>query len=214
MRRVAMLAALLSCAGTAEAATVITAGTPGTNGATGLYATVLAGNTTGQSDDLFTGAPDDSYLGIGSQSITYDLEGYRLVDGTGADFNIYEVDSGNVEFSIVDVLVSSDNLTFTSVKASEASVFNLAGDERHSNSAFARSYDLGGFTDIRYVRVQGLSGGAAGNDRGFDLDAMGGINFTAPPAVPEPGIWAMMIGGFGAAGSSLRRKKRRTIAFS
>ena len=28
-------------------------------------------------------------------------------------------------------------------------------------------------------------------------------------AVPEPGVWALMILGFGAAGASLRRRRRR-----
>lgn len=31
-------------------------------------------------------------------------------------------------------------------------------------------------------------------------------------AVPEPGTWAMMIGGFGAAGVAMRRRRRKTLA--
>ena len=32
-------------------------------------------------------------------------------------------------------------------------------------------------------------------------------------AVPEPAAWGMLIGGFGAAGATLRRRRRATVAF-
>lgn len=35
----------------------------------------------------------------------------------------------------------------------------------------------------------------------------GGYTFTPPPGVPEPATWAMMILGFGAAGSMIRRRR-------
>ena len=53
----------------------------------------------------------------------------------------------------------------------------------------------------------GLDYGVAVTD-GVDL-----LNYTggvAIAAVPEPATWAMMIVGFGAIGSSLRRANRRT----
>jgi len=30
---------------------------------------------------------------------------------------------------------------------------------------------------------------------------------------PEPGTWALMLGGFGAVGASLRRRKRTAVSF-
>ena len=35
-----------------------------------------------------------------------------------------------------------------------------------------------------------------------------------PPGVPEPATWAMMLFGFGAAGTALRRSRRRTTALA
>ena len=35
-----------------------------------------------------------------------------------------------------------------------------------------------------------------------------------PPAVPEPATWAMMLMGFGAAGTAMRRSRRRTAQIS
>jgi len=41
------------------------------------------------------------------------------------------------------------------------------------------------------------------------------VDFTASPTgVPEPGSWAMMIVGFGAAGGALRRRSRPTAALA
>lgn len=39
------------------------------------------------------------------------------------------------------------------------------------------------------------------------------LSFTADlsSSVPEPGVWAMMITGFGLAGGVLRRRRRRTV---
>ena len=36
----------------------------------------------------------------------------------------------------------------------------------------------------------------------------------SPPGVPEPATWAMMLLGFGAAGTALRRSRRRTTALA
>ena len=40
-----------------------------------------------------------------------------------------------------------------------------------------------------------------------------GTAFTAIPAVPEPTTWAMMIAGFGAVGSAMRRRRNVTLSF-
>ena len=47
------------------------------------------------------------------------------------------------------------------------------------------------------------------------LDSPGGFSnavlyTTGTPAVPEPATWAMMLLGFGAAGTAMRRSRRRT----
>ena len=37
------------------------------------------------------------------------------------------------------------------------------------------------------------------------------FSFTADAGVPEPGAWALMIGGFAMTGSALRRRRTRTV---
>ena len=56
-----------------------------------------------------------------------------------------------------------------------------------------------GETGIRAVVITG------NNDIAVDT-----IGFKAGNAVPEPATWALMIGGFGLAGVSLRRRKAAT----
>jgi len=135
-----------------------------------------AGNTTGAADSYFTGPPDGVYLGLGGQIVTYSFE-CLVFDGPGADVTVYEVDSGSAEFSLMDVLVSMDGLSFVSVKQTEGSAIRIPGDESYTNISFARSYDLGitGRPWIRFLRIDGNGTGAAGGYTGFDLDAVGAI---------------------------------------
>jgi hypothetical protein len=49
-----------------------------------------------------------------------------------------------------------------------------------------------------------------GRERGSPVFTLGLIAVPTAPAIPEPATWAMMIGGFGLAGFSARRRVRMT----
>jgi acetyl esterase/lipase len=121
----------------------------------------LSGNTTGIDDSRFLGPPDKVYEGI----------------------------QGSIEFTRIDVLVSVNGVSFTSVKASERGAVRIPGDEALSSAFRARSYDLegSGLASARYIRIDGLGDEAAGEGRGFDLDAVGchHLALCLPPALPE-----------------------------
>ncbi|MEW5684593.1 MAG: PEPxxWA-CTERM sorting domain-containing protein [Pseudomonadota bacterium] len=71
------------------------------------------------------------------------------------------------------------------------------------------AFDGLGAAGIWTLKAADTSGGISGSYGGWALE------FTEKPtgaAVPEPATWAMMIMGFGAAGSLLRR--RRAVAFA
>jgi opacity protein-like surface antigen len=55
--------------------------------------------------------------------------------------------------------------------------------------------------------VSGMSGGA----QTLSVDAKYGAGLAA---VPEPATWAMMIGGFGLAGASMRRRTRTAVTYA
>lgn len=66
-------------------------------------------------------------------------------------------------------------------------------------------YDTGG---TNYASLGSNNGTSIWNNQG-----LGGITFTRiDGAVPEPGTWALLLLGFGAVGSVLRRRKAVAIA--
>ena len=145
---------------------------------------VVIGNTTGFEDICFVGPPEHLYRGIGGQTVTYALERGYIFNDVGPDFNVYEADSGRVEFNQIDVLVSADGIHFTSVKSSEGPVARIPGDEGHQDDAFARSYDLdaAGRQRAAFIRIDGVGDDPAGPIAGFDLDAIGIIHATSADA--------------------------------
>jgi len=196
MKKTIILAALLTISSHANAAS--------------FYPTVLSENTTGYADSNFLGAPDDVFVGIGGKSVTYDFGLNFVLNGSGLDFNVYEVDWGTSEFSLIDVLVSNDGSIFTSVKSSESALVRISGDTTHGNNSFGRSYDLGSFSSVRYIKIDGTGTGNAGSTSGFDLDGVGAHNVAeiqAPSAVPVPAALPLMLSGLGVLGFAARRKK-------
>ena len=173
--------------------------------AAGAFPSVLSDNPTGFADAFYVGAPDDSFRGLGGQSVTYDFGAALVVNRPGlVDLNVYEYDISNVEFHLMTVQVSLDGVSYVDIKASEQSVVDLAGDQAHGATRFARSYDLGGLAQARYVRIVGLGNGNAGPTNGFDLDAIGAHEVLA--VVPEPTTAALFLAGLlGMAMHSRRR---------
>ena len=149
--------------------------TVSTGALAGAFPTALSGNTTGFADSIFLGAPDDVFVGLGADEVTYDFGLNHVVNRAGlVDLNVYEVDFGAVEFGLMDILVSQDGITFESIKPSQVALERITGDSVHSNDSFGKSYDLGSFDWVRYVKIDGIGSGRAGSTNDFDLDAIGG----------------------------------------
>ena len=179
--------------------------TASTGALAGAFPTVLSGNTTSNADSIFLGSPDDTFLGLGADEVTYDFGPNHVINRAGlVDLNVYEVDFGAVEFGLMDILVSQDGITFESIKPSQVALERITGDSVHGNDSFGKSYDLGSFDWVRYVKIDGTGSGRAGSTNDFDLDAIGAHEVTA---IPEPSTWAMMLGGLLALAGVARRQR-------
>ena len=152
-----------------------------------MFPDSVSENTTRFDRALFARAPDDQYEGIGVDHVTYDFGSFRVIDRPGVDINVYELDTFGPEFNVIEVLVSVDGVTFTSIKATETALVRIPGDGAHGNDRFGRSYDLAGsgLAEVRFVKVQGTgTNGTEGPNRvGFDLDAIGAHAVMYPEAV-------------------------------
>ena len=71
-----------------------------------------------------------------------------------------------------------------------------------------RTLDAAATSNSIGVRIQALRSTQAGP--GLDNVILTADAITVPGAVPEPATWAMMIGGFGLIGASMRRRSRVT----
>ena len=132
-----------------------------------------------------TTAPDDTF---GLTSLLFQLD-------SGATFNNLEfdlfggVDGGRAFFTALDQ--NGDIFNFGSFDGfalgSGSNFFGFAGIDGQSISFFQIDITPGSIQDVRQIRL--------------DEVAQTG-------AVPEPGTWAMMLIGFGAIGTGMRRRRR------
>lgn len=163
----------------------------------GLYGSVIVDtNITTVPMSTYLGAPDGYYAGLGAQYLTYDF-GELIFDGPGPDINIYEVDFGAVEFELVDILVSADNITFFNIDSTIGPAVDLIGDNAHTAPNYRKSFDLApsGLSTVRYLKIQGTGSGVAGTTNDFDLDAVAAINFLpAPGSVALIALAGMVVG--------------------
>ncbi|MHC4089168.1 MAG: FG-GAP repeat protein, partial [Planctomycetota bacterium] len=146
------------------------------------FPTALSQNTSGEPDDIFLGPPDDVWLSIGSDLVEYDLGDLLVVDGEGPDLSVYEFETGQAEFELIDVQLSEDGEHFVSVGEPSQPVVRLPGDGARGVNKYIRSYDLAGtgLTEARYARVVGLGDGYGDDGPGFELDAIGVVNTAGP----------------------------------
>lgn len=150
-------------------------------------------------------------LGTAYADVTYDPQTFNVGAGQESTILLEGVTTFNVDFSdaALDLIFDTTlaNPTFGSNASFNGIVF--------TSTAFSDvlsvmvSGNLGGFDSSR-VSIVGdeLRLNFAGLT--YNTDTQVGLTFTGnPSAVPEPATWAMMLLGFGAAGTALRRSRRR-----
>lgn len=194
--------------------------------------TPKCGNTTvqvlvnQQTGDPVTASDNDSTTNIN----------YNFTSTT--ETNLVQVASGQADVASADADGTLNQISFNILNGGSASLitFNLVPlgprspgtdaqsvtvsflgiDGNLSTQIFNLSPNGNNFFGIEATAGEQLTGLAFGNFQptGSGIQALNQVrlNLTqATPAVPEPGTWAMMLLGFAAVGSSLRRSRRSTL---
>ncbi|MFS0736032.1 PEPxxWA-CTERM sorting domain-containing protein [Sphingomonas sp. 1P06PA] len=126
---------------------------------------------------------------------------FNYADGVQIPGVISTLDRGVKAFRL---LTSLDGVTFTEV-------FNGTLARGTGEPLAAQTFAL---NDVaRYVQIDILSNYAEGTIYTTFASGLSEVQFegSAITAVPEPAAWALMIGGFGLVGGSLRRASRRPV---
>ena len=166
---------------------------------------------------------------VGHQGAAYAINEYSyyqvrldLTQATDAllafDYDIlseYGYDAFNVAFSTTGVFGPSAMLTptetgqFYNLSGRAATLLGRKGysGDQSGRATFDLSALAGQVVDIRFQFASDYA--AVGKGVTFDNLLVTG---NVPSAVPEPATWAMMIMGFGLAGTAIR-KRRRSLAF-
>ena len=106
--------------------------------------------------------------------------------------------AGAADPATADVIVSVGNQTFNVSVPNDPNRFGTSGNFL---------WETASFSFVGTGNLETLTLASTGDN------SAGGVFFDAVSvAVPEPATWALMIGGFGIAGASLRARRRATAA--
>ena len=192
-----------------------------------VFALGLSAAASAQASTLFTygafgpvatdSAVSTSFLaGAGAGNVAFDLVGTLSLDGQNFYEDDFTLSVNNVAVlkGTYDLGGGGGNVTFfsptgTNISTLVPTVFFGGGKLRFSVPVNFTS----GLNTVHwgYASLPGPSNaGFQGlGDEGWGLD---NINITGNSAVPEPGAWALMIFGFGAAGAAIRRRRALAAA--
>lgn len=214
IKRLSVIAvAMASLATPAQAAVYLWQGTPisvavGANTSPGTFNNTF---NNGQTISKVIDSPTAASLEFHNQTthIWYTADraggGLELVFDFQQSYDISTLHFWNYDGEGFDV----DNIDFTFFNAANVQVGTLSITPALGTSPAQTAEDIAlqAPLNIRYVKAF-----LTGSNRQVDFQNMGFTAVVSQGGVPEPASWVMMILGFGAAGSALRRAKAK-VAF-
>jgi hypothetical protein len=144
-----------------------------------------------------------AYATSGTQFYDNEFNAFTISFNTAiAAFGFYGTDIGDINRQL--------QITLDAGLASER-IFNVNNTLNANNGSLL----FWGITDTAQTFTS-VSFAQSGADRfGFDDLTVGDVAQVTGGAVPEPATWAMMIGGFGMVGSTMRyRRRKTTVSFA
>lgn len=209
-RKACLLAlGLAATASSAQAATILNGGFEiGTD--PGVFTTVFTGQTNIANWDVTAGSVD--YIG------TY----WQGQGGSGRSIDLSGVSIGTISQTFATTIGQTYQVTFWVSK-------NPDGGNALRTGSVSAGNTIGGFSytganthgNMMWAKETFLFTATGGSTTlSFSSDASGGCCFgpaldsVSITAVPEPGVWALLILGFGAVGGALRRKAQRKVTLT
>ena len=147
-----------------------------------------------------------TYGGRNAFGVNYDNVGVFPQSYTALNtFQILLVDRGDVAAGAFDIVLNYDSVTGARNNIASVGYNGAQGGAAGTYYEFPGSLVAGAFYDGQPGSLAANSNvGVAGR---YVFNVRGGNVTPAPGAVPEPATWAMMLLGFGALGSVLRRNR-------
>ena len=145
---------------------------------------------TSLNDELLRSTDSNGQARFDTADGSLDTARFFLTDGgsfTEAEFNLFNAAQGTSEVSISVNGGAAQTYTI----GNGQNFFGIRATDGDVITSISFDTNGAGVADLRQVRVGG---------------------FAAP--VPEPATWAMMLGGFGLLGASMRRRRRAAVTFA
>lgn len=144
---------------------------------------------------------------------------FTFVSGTGKQFSVVPV--GITSPITLSAVTATKNtaVNFSSSFGSFLGTINTVDVQSATGSAAVKLTSLGTFTPLG--ALSGYVGGPASltftfnQTGGAGATVSGSFTLASPPvasAVPEPGVWVMMISGAGLVGAAARRRRKKPSA--
>lgn len=133
-----------------------------------------------------------------------DINSFRL-NFIGQDSDIV-AGFGNVNFAWNAAVPNLHNQNVTALDSLIPSLINYNGGDGGNDNSSLRAVNAANDTGNFWLVGPKFT---SSNDS-FKLGLVKASFVAPPPAIPEPGTWAMMIIGFGAIGSAMRSRRRKT----
>ncbi len=145
----------------------------------------------------------------GSASLTDGAGGFNVNGSRYLNVNITSDTGaggpGSVTFTF-DTAITAFGADFRSLNNNVLRTYAVVGGITFDPLPMAPNF-LGFVSDTAFTTVTFFNPLGGGNNDQFGLD---NLTTSGGGAIPEPGTWALMIGGFGLAGAALRRRQAAT----
>lgn len=156
----------------------------------GYYFSTPTGGFAGAQGVTSTGANN------GTERIVYNVKPLTMMAVNNGSFSLASLDAGTAWYNNVNL--QSYAMTLIGTRADGSTVTQTL----NLGPSFA-SYTLNGFTRLKSLVFENSSNGVLSFD-----------NLHLAASVPEPASWAMLLGGFGLVGGTMRSRRKTAASFA